>query len=202
MLSRPTEGWGVSISSPFPLSFPFNFSQHNLRGEARLGFPLLVWTKLGPSLTHDSHGPCEESWSNAYWMWILNFWVLTSRQWHLLAHQALSQHYFDCIWESKPENDGAVLFSRLRHLQLRISMKLLERLWKEALDLPIHQKREEPGINIGINAHSSWRGSPLLWEIRGSVWRCKEASVHYQTPAGLYDNFYNFFIHNSGCFEG
>lgn len=76
------------------------------------------------------------------------------------------------------------------------------RLWKESLDLPLHQKTEEPGTGIGNRASSSWRGSPLLLGRKGSVWRISKSSVHYQTPAGLYDNFYNFFIENSGCYEG
>lgn len=46
-----------------------------------------------------------------------------------------------------------MLFSSLRHLQLRISMKLLQRLWKGAPDLSSHQEREEPWTNIGISAH-------------------------------------------------
>lgn len=76
------------------------------------------------------------------------------------------------------------------------------RLWKEALDLSLYQKREEPWTSIGIITHSRWRVSPLLVGRKGSVWRFKKASVYYQTPAGFYDNFYNFFIHKSWCFEG
>lgn len=76
------------------------------------------------------------------------------------------------------------------------------KLWKEALDLSLHQKREEPWTSTGISTHSGWRASPLLMGRKESVWRFKKASVHYQIPAGFYDNFYNFFIHKSGCFEG
>lgn len=58
-------------------------------------------------------------------------------------------------WESEPENDGAVLFEALGACCLESPRSHCRRLCKEALDLSLYQKREEPGTSIGISARSS-----------------------------------------------
>lgn len=76
---------------------------------------------------------------------------------------------------------------------------------KEAFNLRLHGKRDMLGTNTGRKTHSSMgqgRGDLLLSERKESICRSSKASVHYQAPAGLYDNFYNLFIQNSGCYEG